>query len=109
MTSIHIGDKEYAVEACPACGIRYAIPIELKEAAIRVRDTHKTLNRVIYCPEGHKWNYIRPTEEERSDGARAEIERLSERCVDLEEKLAASEHLVRQLGGNVTALHIKGA
>ena len=101
--------KLFVLVACPVCGIEFAMPQELEEAALRVRDNHPTLNRVLFCPDGHKWNYIRPTKEERDDGARREIERLAERCVDLEEKLAASEALVRKLGGNVTALHIKGA
>lgn len=109
MTVHTIDGKLFVLEACPGCGIEFAIPQELRDAAMRVRDNHKTANRVLCCPDGHKWNYVRPTEEDRNLGARQEITRLAERCVDLEEKLAACEQLVRQLGGNVTALHIKGA
>jgi len=52
------------VVTCPTCGITYAIPARLKEAALKYRgDTSNGWK--LCCPLGHTWWYVGETETER--------------------------------------------
>jgi hypothetical protein len=56
----YAGDVDLKAMTCPACGVTYAIPLRLQEAAQRAGERKISW----YCPNGHSLSYPGKSDEE---------------------------------------------
>jgi len=76
----------YAFVNCYSCGVNYLIPEILNRRALQKRGG----SVLVYCPNGHQWQYIGETE---ADKLRRERDILKQDQARLEDEIATQRRL----------------